>query len=793
MSRPAALLSGRAALGFSGRAALGFFGRAGWWAALVIAACAPAASTSHVATTERAGDPSAEQAALEKSGDDTEDVEVARQEPPVYSERAREVWRAAAQSSDWEEVVRRIDGLPEADRAEPGTRYVRALAARRLGDCERALPLLDGLAEALPMLEAEIDAIRAECQISVGPFDATASELMNQVSLEGRLEAARRWSRDGELEHAATLVEGILAEAGDDGRGDRKNDVYVQARALRAELLERRGDKAQAEADYRWLATVAVTPDSDVAFERVAGVRLTQAERADRAERLAERGLVAAVERELRLLAKAPGAAPPRATLVRARAFAHYRTRENYAQAAQLFEKASRLERGGNASDLFKAASAWSRSKQTKRALGIYDQIVRQYPNSRAAEQALHSKAHTFYSSGRYGDAARAYTQYLSRYEKGKRARKARFVQRSRYERAIAWLALGETDLARAAINELLEQRKSGYDQGMLEHLSAVALATSGVAREEREAVVRFEQVVQRYPLSFAALLSSARLATMGVAAPTLPPPPVATDDPAAFVELPAKARLLADLGLNSAAERTLFDEEPALRERYSTRASETLCRQYESLDRGWRRYSLAAGSVEDGVLRSAPTATNLWAWQCLYPRPYAATVERLEQRYELPPGLVYSVMRQESAFRPEARSQVGAVGLMQLMPNTAERAARELSLEHASERLTQAEYNLELGAYYLGKLLGSLDQRAVLAVSSYNAGPHAVFSWLEGRKRLPLDLWAARIPYQETRNYVARVMSNWARYRYLAGGSENVPTLALEMPARLELPKDAY
>ena len=105
----------------------------------MMAACAPAASTSHVATTdhgsERSGAPSGERAAIDKSGDDTDDVEVARQDPPVYSERAREVWRAAAQSSDWEEVVRRIDGLPEADRAEPGTRYVRALAARRLGDC----------------------------------------------------------------------------------------------------------------------------------------------------------------------------------------------------------------------------------------------------------------------------------------------------------------------------------------------------------------------------------------------------------------------------------------------------------------------------------------------------------------------------------------------------------------------------------------------------------------------------------------------------------------------------------
>ncbi|HWO13404.1 MAG TPA: transglycosylase SLT domain-containing protein, partial [Polyangiaceae bacterium] len=513
----------------------------------------------------------------------------------------------------------------------------------------------------------------------------------------------------------------------------------------------------------------------------------------DRAARLAERGLVGLVDRELELLAKAPGPAPSRAALIRARAFAHYRARDDYARAAQLFEKAARLEPDAGASDLFKAASAWSRSKQTKRALALYDQIMRRYPNSRAAEQALHSKANTYYSSGRYGDAARAYTRYLERYDRGKRARKARFVRQSRYERAIAWLAIGDTDSAHAALGELLEQRKSGYDPTLLEHLQAVALATSGVARQEREAVMRFEQVVQRYPLSFAALLSSARLAGMGVAAPTLPPPPVVANDPEAFAELPAKARLLADLGLNSAAERTLYDEEPVLRERYATRASETLCRQYESLDRGWRRYSLAAGSVEDGILRQAPTSSNLWAWHCLYPRPYGATVERLEQRYELPPGLVYSVMRQESAFRPEVRSQVGAVGLMQLMPGTAERAARELSLEHASERLTQAEYNLELGAYYLRKLLASFDQRVVLAVSSYNAGPRAVAGWLEGSRKLPLDLWAARIPYAETRNYVARVMSNWARYRYLAGGPESVPALALDLPARLELPSDAY
>ncbi len=780
------------------RSALG-----GWLALSLVASMGLEACSAPVATggvesaSSVAAEPSAPGAGSDVSGagEDGAGEAPAFEEPPAFVVKAREVWRSAAQASDWEDVALKIDALPEPERTDPGTRYVRALAARRLNDCPRALSSLDGLAEALPLLAAEIDGMRAECQLSVGPFDAPESEVMNGVSLEGRLEAARTWQRAGQLDRAKSLVEGILDETGErggDGRAARQ--VYAQARALRAELAERLGQLELAESDHRWLATIAVEPDADVAFERISKTRLTKAARAERAQSLAERGLVSSVERELELLKKAPGAAPPRSELVRALAWANYRSRDDYARAAKLFEQAASLDRGNRASDLFKAASAWSRAKEIKRALAAYDEIVRRYPNSRAAEQALHSKAHTFYSSGRWGEAVRAYSQYLSRYERGKKARKARFVRQSRYERAVALLAQGSYADARAAFEQVRKSRSKGYAASMLEHLEAVAYASSGVARLEREAVGRFEQVIERYPLSFAALLSAARLAQMGEQAPRLAPLPVAAVEPAEWPELPAKARLLADLGLNSAAERTLHEEEPVLRELYSPRASETLCRQYESLDRGFRRYALAAGAVGDGILRRAPTASNLWAWQCLYPRPYSSTVDRLEQRYAVPPGLVHSVMRQESGFRPEARSHVGAVGLMQLMPGTAERAARELALQHESERLTQAEYNLELGAFYLGKLLGSFDQRVALAVTSYNAGPHAVSRWLDvGKKSLPLDVWAARIPYEETRNYLARVMSNWARYRYLGGGPDNVPKLALALPSKLELPSDSY
>ena len=71
--------------------------------------------------------------------------------------------------------------------------------------------------------------------------------------------------------------------------------------------------------------------------------------------------------------------------------------------------------------------------------------------------------------------------------------------------------------------------------------------------------------------------------------------------------------------------------------------------------------------------------------------------------------------------------------------------------------------------------------------------GPRAVSSWTAGSKENDADLWVARIPYEETRNYVARVAGNWARYQYLQGGEAAVTELALALPADAKAPADAY
>ena len=161
----------------------------------------------------------------------------------------------------------------------------------------------------------------------------------------------------------------------------------------------------------------------------------------------------------------------------------------------------------------------------------------------------------------------------------------------------------------------------------------------------------------------------------------------------------------------------------------------------------------------------SIPSNDNLWAWRCAFPKPYRELVEDVSHRYDLPHSLVYAVMRQESAFRPNVVSPAGAVGLMQLMPYTARKVAFDITQRPGAPWVpdptqpTNVLNNLEMGGFYLGKLLHMMRDQMPLAIASYNAGPRAVSRWLEGGDHLPVDVWVARIPYRETRHYVAKIL----------------------------------
>lgn len=146
--------------------------------------------------------------------------------------------------------------------------------------------------------------------------------------------------------------------------------------------------------------------------------------------------------------------------------------------------------------------------------------------------------------------------------------------------------------------------------------------------------------------------------------------------------------------------------------------------------------------------------------------------------------AMVFAIARQESQFDPRAQSGVGARGLMQMMPATAQRTARRVSTSYDTDRLTSdPAYNARLGQAHLGELMEDWKGSYILAFASYNAGGGNVKKWIDayGDPRRPeidpVD-WVERIPFTETRNYVQRVMENLQVYRNRLDGKS---TLAIE------------
>ncbi len=151
--------------------------------------------------------------------------------------------------------------------------------------------------------------------------------------------------------------------------------------------------------------------------------------------------------------------------------------------------------------------------------------------------------------------------------------------------------------------------------------------------------------------------------------------------------------------------------------------------------------------------------------------------------------ALVYAFMRQESAFNPKARSVVGAMGLMQLMPSTARFTATRYAPEQAGGNPWDPSTNMALGQAYIGQLLSDVDNNLVRTTAGYNGGPGNVMKW-DGTLNASQDplLYIASIPLSETRDFVQRVLANYWLYQVRLGQ----PTPSLDQIAAHEWPRYA-
>ena len=147
-----------------------------------------------------------------------------------------------------------------------------------------------------------------------------------------------------------------------------------------------------------------------------------------------------------------------------------------------------------------------------------------------------------------------------------------------------------------------------------------------------------------------------------------------------------------------------------------------------------------------------------LYFFRMYYPLKYGEPIEEYAKERGLDPNLVRGLILQESYYNPEAKSRVGATGLMQLMPPTASEHARRLRIPFAVSRLTNPDVNVRLGTYHLRMLVNMFRGNVYYAVASYNAGQGNVLKWRRAAPGKPTDEFLESIPFQETRNYVKRV-----------------------------------
>jgi soluble lytic murein transglycosylase len=234
------------------------------------------------------------------------------------------------------------------------------------------------------------------------------------------------------------------------------------------------------------------------------------------------------------------------------------------------------------------------------------------------------------------------------------------------------------------------------------------------------------------------------------------PPTPLMPEEQGQVAALPGlkRALLLAPLGLRDEARREWYFSLRGMSERQMLAAATMAC--------GVADWQLCI-NTSDRTRNEVDIAQR-------YPMPYRDEILAQARALGLDPAYVMGLIRQETRFMAALRSYVGATGLMQLMPNTAGWVARKTGTPYSPAQLTDPALNLRLGTSYLKMVLDNFGGSQVLAAAAYNAGPTRPRRWREGATLEPA-IWAENIPFNETRDYVKKVLANATLYSMLLTG----------------------
>jgi soluble lytic murein transglycosylase len=631
----------------------------------------------------------------------------------------------------------------------PGVALREALAAEARGDLAAAEAGLAAVSRAHPIISDHADWLRVRVLLAAGrPRDAAAVAEAALAAQRDTPLAARFHEKLGEAERMLgdeAAAREAWSQALAESRDPRQRAALL---ALLAASLERSG--LGGEARGRWLELWRDQPSSPEAAE--AGAALERSE-------------------------TRPGALRRSASDHLARGEALYGALANDAALASFDralalglnerETARALER--RAHTLFRlrryaeAAAAFDRVDDPAAAIEHARAIARA-GDAPAAVRELEALVRTL--EGGQGERARYVAAILLEDEQPERARAhfevlagaARDPATRRDARwRLAWGAYREERFedALAGLARLEALDSEGLGRAQARYWRARTLERLG----DPSAGQGFGALAGELPLSYYGWRAQARLGDAAPAASASRPGP-ASGERRVRPRALERVRILVEAGLHDEARAEL-----EILARGGLALGDRLDLAELASDAGdlHRAQRLVADPYAEELARGPRTGLEeLWwlAWPWAYPEaPRDGSV---------PPELVRAVMREESGYRPEVVSVAGARGLLQIMPDTGERLARDMGLAFAPDDLFDPAVNLRLGTHYLGELSAQFTGRVSAAVGSYNAGPQAVERWIAERGGLDDDEWVESIPYEQTRTYVKRVLRSMHAYELL-------------------------
>jgi soluble lytic murein transglycosylase len=453
---------------------------------------------------------------------------------------------------------------------------------------------------------------------------------------------------------------------------------------------------------------------------------------------------------------------------------------------------------------------AYSRIGDREKAVQTYLRIVTSYPESEWADDALYLIGNVYREANDIRNALKFYDRLAEDFPESSFADSATWWK--------AWAYYTTRDYARA--EQELQHLVIRYPKSFLVNQ---AIYWQGRACEKRgnpaRAAAYYRKALKRSPYTYYGYLAAERLSSIEMlvqtasieadsdalsdAAPadeTLPEEWADADGPPVWAEealrtLSAEPKFqktveLMRLDMKKEASAELWDLQERTRKKRGMLLG--LSKTFFELGDYYRSLMLVLQNYEK-ELEGPAGDTPRDFWLLAYPQGHWDSILAHARKYGQDPYFIAAIIRQESRFQTDAVSPAGARGIMQVMPSTGEWAARSIRLSgFEGGKLFDSDMNINVGTWYIGRLMKRFRNDPLLVAAAYNAGPAAVSSWTgKNGTAMERDEFAESIPFTETRWYVKRVLANYAEYRRIYGRNGRTVRLLATGPGLIAEPAE--